>query len=110
MLFLFLSAKRLGSDTVALLVSLKLPTCKPVFSLFFQLTAIRIFCCMDALYYESAAVVKQALNREKSVRSSVYSSSYKVNSVFQNQLFLSGQLQLRSFSNPLAVMVNGLDL
>uniref|UniRef100_F1L617 Methyltransferase n=1 Tax=Ascaris suum TaxID=6253 RepID=F1L617_ASCSU len=32
---------------------------------------------MDALYYESAAVVKQALNREKSVRSSVYSSSYK---------------------------------
>uniref|UniRef100_A0A915BVF8 SAM-dependent MTase RsmB/NOP-type domain-containing protein n=1 Tax=Parascaris univalens TaxID=6257 RepID=A0A915BVF8_PARUN len=32
---------------------------------------------MDALYYESAAVVKRALNKEKSVRSSVYSSNYK---------------------------------
>ncbi|KHN87047.1 Putative methyltransferase NSUN5 [Toxocara canis] len=32
---------------------------------------------MDSLYYESAAVVKRVLNKEKSIRSLVYASSYK---------------------------------
>lgn len=33
---------------------------------------------MDDLYYSSAEIVRQALNKERSVRSAVYESSFKV--------------------------------